>query len=412
MFTYLHVSDSYRSTGRVLEVISPTRAAENVTPERRTVCNHNRFKSSSLLKLKEPITYKKENQRRNSLLGTVRSERSGKHSSIFRRRCNTWPEGEKRVKESQSNSKLQVFIKKQVIDNKSNSFPEDNLPNAVKTSGEPVKNICSYLSLGSTLSFSLPKCFHNSVLDMENKEEIQPVQIYDDSSNQKIPSARTPQSEMEVKSVIHTKQSEINLHTVDMEDFDSTEEPTTEVETQQLNHVNESTEAVLRVFTPVEYEEPDNVSSSHHEASSPAVNGSVTHCGTLCPSSSGGHNCLSVYTKIKDLNGHLYYTSKCLKIKPSKKLFPNGPGSCNSGRVINCGVRDCAVCFSDTVKETSVDWAEKPDISMEELLKPGHWSFQQEEEELEDIWRGRVGNLTSNCTVEINTDEGSRRLSQ
>ncbi|XP_026131205.1 uncharacterized protein LOC113111044 [Carassius auratus] len=413
VFTYLHVSDSYRSTGQVLEVVSPTHAAENITPERRTVYNHNRFKPSSMFKLKEPTTNKEENQRRNSLLGSVGSERSGKPSSIFRRRCNTWPEGEGRVKESQSNSKLQVFIKKDmlpvnsVIDNKSNSFPEDNLPNAVKTSSGPVKNICSYLSLGSTLSFSLPKCFHNSVLDMENKEENQPFQIYDDSNNQKIPSARTPQSEMGLEPVLHTKQTEINLHTADTEDWDDTEEPTTEVETQQLNQVYESTEPVLRVFTSVEYEEPDNVSSSHHKASSPVVNDSalVTHCRSLCPSSSGSHSCLSVYTKIKDLNSHLYYTSKYMKINPSKQSFPNGPGSRKSGRVINCGVRDCAVCFSDTVKETGVNWAEKPDISVEELLKPGHWLFQQEEEELEDIWRGRVGDLTSNCTVETNTDE-------
>ncbi|XP_043107992.1 uncharacterized protein si:dkey-238i5.2 [Puntigrus tetrazona] len=412
VFTFLHVSDSYRSTGRVLEVMSPTHAAENVTPERRTVYNHNRFKPSSLFRLKEPITNKEENQRRNSLSGSVGSERSGKPSSIFRRRCNTWPEVERRVKESQSNSKLQVFIKKNmlpahsVIDNKSNFFPEDDLPNAVKTSTGPVKNICSYLSLGSTLSFSLPKCFHNSVLDINN-EEIEPLQIYDDSNDRKIPSARMPQSEMEVEPVVNAKQTEINLHTVDTEDFESTEEPTTEVETQELNQVYESTEPVLRVFTSVEHEEPDRVSSSCHKASSPVDNGSAlaTHCGPLCPSSSGGHNCLSVYTKIKDLNGHLYNTSKYMKINASKKLFLNGPGSQKSGRIINCGVRDCAVCFSDTVKETSVDCAEKPDISMEELLKPGHWLFQQEEEELEDIWRGRVGNLTSNCTVETNTDE-------
>ncbi|XP_042622901.1 uncharacterized protein LOC109058712 [Cyprinus carpio] len=202
VFTYLHVSDSYRSTGRVLEVESSTHAAgqdvttsasgsssvqsssslwQNVTPERGTVYNHSGFKPSSLFKLKEPIRCKEENQRRNSLLGTVGSEKSGKPSSIFRRRCNTWPERERRAKESQSNSKLQVFIKKNmlpvnsVIDNKSDSFPEDNFPNAVKTSSGPVKNICSYLSLGSTLSFNLPKCFHNSVLDMKNTEEIQPT---------------------------------------------------------------------------------------------------------------------------------------------------------------------------------------------------------------------------------------------
>ncbi|XP_016094648.1 uncharacterized protein [Sinocyclocheilus grahami] len=434
VFTYLHVSDSYRSTGRALEVVSSTHAAgqdvttpasgsssvqsssflwQNVTLERGTVYNHNRFKPSSLFKLKEPVRSKEETQRRSSLLGTVGSERSGKPSSIFRRRCNTWPEGERRAKESRSNSKLQVFIKKNmlpvnsVIDNKSEYFPEDNLPNAVKTSSEPVKNIGSYLSLGSTLSFNLPKCFHNSVLDMENKEEIQPVQTYDDSSNQTLPSARTPQSEMEVEPVIHTKQTELNLHTVDVKDLDNTEEPTTEVETQQLNQVYERTEPVMRVFTLAEYEKPDNVSSSHHKASSPVVNGSasVTHCGPLCPSSSGGHNCLSAYTKLKDLNDHLYYTSKHMKINSSKNLFPNSPVSRKSGRIINCGLRDCAVCFSDTVKETSVDCAEKPDISMEELLKPGHWLFQQEEEELEDIWRGRMGILSSNCTVETNTDE-------
>ncbi|KAK2874116.1 hypothetical protein Q8A67_021269 [Cirrhinus molitorella] len=408
VFTYLHVSDSYRSAGRVLEVVSPTQGAgqdvttsassssfQNVTPERGTVYNHNRFKPSSLFKLKEPIKNKEENQRRSSLLGTVGSERSGKSSSIFRRRCNTWPEGEWRAKESQSNSKLHVFIKKNrllvnsAIDNKSNSFPEDNLPNAEKTSSGPVKNICSYLSLGSTLSISLPKCFHNSVLDVENKELIQPVQICDESNNQTIPSAQTPQSEPE----IHNKETEINLHAVDMEG-----EPTTEVEIQQLNQVYESTEL----------EEPGNISSSRQKASSPVVNDgsvSVSHCGPLCPSVSGGHNCLSVYTKIKDLNGHLFYTSKYMKINSSENLFPNGPGTRKSGRIINCGVRDCAVCFRDTVKETSIECAEKPEISMEELLKPGHWLFQQEEEELEDIWRGRVGNLTSNCTVETNTDE-------
>ncbi|KAL0180953.1 hypothetical protein M9458_023359, partial [Cirrhinus mrigala] len=177
VFTYLHVSDSYRSTGRVLEVVSPTHAAgQDVTTSSSsssfqgvTAYNHNRFKPSSLFKTKEPIRSKKENQRRSSLLGTVGLER--------------------RAKESQSNSKLQVFIKKNtlpvnsVIDKKSNSFPEDNLPNAIKTSSGPVKNICSYF-------FSLPKRFHNNVLDVEYKEEIQPVQICDDSNNQTIPSAQ------------------------------------------------------------------------------------------------------------------------------------------------------------------------------------------------------------------------------
>ncbi|XP_077059868.1 uncharacterized protein LOC143711779 isoform X1 [Siphateles boraxobius] len=424
VFTYLHVSDSYRSAGRVLEVLSPPHAegqdmtnselgsssvqsassfSQNVTAEGGMVYNHNRFKASSLFKIKEPIRSKEDEQRRNSTPGTVRLERSGKSLSIFRRRCNTWPEGERKAKESHSNSNLQVFIKKNmlpvdsVIDNKSNPFPEDNLPNAVKTSSGAVKNICSYLSLGSTLSFSLPKSFHNSVSDKENKEEIEPVQINDDSNNQTLPSTRNSQLELEVEPMIHIRQTEINP--ADMED--------SEVKTQQLNQVYENTEPALRVFTLVEYEGPDNDSSSCHKASPPVVNGSptVSQCRPLCPSSSCGHNCFSVHTKIKDLNGHLFNTSKHVKINASENLFPNGQGSRKRGRIINCGVRDCAVCFSDTVKETRVDCAEKADISTEELLQPGHWLFQQEEEELEDIWRGRVGNLTSNCAVEKNTDE-------
>ncbi|XP_067288048.1 interaptin isoform X2 [Pseudorasbora parva] len=415
VFTYLHVSDSYRSAGRVLEVVSPPCAegqdmttsalssssdqsassfSQNVTAEGGMVYNPNRFKASSVFKMKEPIRSKEDRQRRNSTLGNVRLERSGKSSSIFRRRCNTWPERERRLKESHSNSNLQVFIKKNmlpvdsVIDNKSNPFPEDNLPNAVKTSSGAVKNICSYLSLGSTLSFSLPKRFHNSVLEMENKKETEPIQIYD-SNNQTLPSTQTPQLELEVEPVTHMRQAEINL--VDMEHLEDTEDP--EVENQQLNQVYESTEPVLRDFTLVEYEEPINDSSSFHKASPPVVNGSplVSQSRLLCPSSSCGHSCFSVHTKIKDLNGHLYYTSKYMKINSSENLFPNGQGSGKSSRIINCGVRDCAVCFSDTVKETRVDCAEKPDIRTEELLQPGHWLFQQEEEELEDIWRGKVG---------------------
>ncbi|KAG1949871.1 hypothetical protein F2P79_011590 [Pimephales promelas] len=415
VFTYLHVSDSYRSAGRVLEVPSPPHAegqdvtttelgsssvqskpssfSQNVTAEGGMV-----DKASSLFEIKEPIRRKEDEERRNSTLGNIRLERSGKSLSFFRRRCNTWPEGERKAKESHSNSNLQVFIKKNalpvdsVIDN--NPFPEDSLPNAVKTSSGAVKNICSYLSLGSTLSFSLPKSFHNSVSDMEN-------------NNQTLPSTRTPQLELEVEPMIHMRQTEINP--VDMEDSEDTEEP--EVTTQQLNQVYESTEPALRVFTLLEFEGPDNDSSSCHKASPPVVNGSpsVGQCRPLCPSSSCGHNCFSVHTKIKDLNGHLYNTSKHVKINVSENVFPNGQGYRKRGRIINCGVRDCALCFGDTVKETGVDCAEKADISTEELLQPGHWLFQQEEEELEDIWRGRVGNLTSNCAVEKNTDEETGR---
>ncbi|XP_056324135.1 uncharacterized protein si:dkey-238i5.2 [Danio aesculapii] len=397
VFTYLHVSDSYRPPGRVSEVISPPRAegqdftasdhsssflSQNLTPEGGTVSSHNRFKACSLFKLKEPIKSKEKDLRRNSTLGL---EGSGKPPSIFRRRCNTWPEGKQRAQESQSTSKLQVFIKRNmlpvdsVIDNKSNPFPEDYLPNAIKTSSGAVKNICSYLSLGSTLSFSLPKRFDRNVLDMENKSEIEPVHNYDDQTTQSL------QSEHEIEPVTHMKQTEPTLHTVNIEDLENTEV----VQTQQLSKSHEST--VSKVFKSVEGEELDLPPSTQHIVSPPVINGSnsVTQCRTLCPSSFD-HNCFSVYTKIKDLNGHLFHSSKYMKVNP------NGLSSSKSGRIINCGVQDCAVCVIDT---------EKADICMEELLQPGHWLFQQEEEELEDIWRGRVGNLHSNYAEKTVHDE-------
>lgn len=402
MFTYLHVSDSYRPPGRVSEVTSPPRAegqdftasdhsssilSQNLTPEGGTASSHNRFKACSLFNLKEPIKSKEKELWRNSTLGL---ERSGKPPSIFRRRCNTWPEGERRAQENQSTSKLQVFIKQNmlpvdsVIDNKSNPFPKDYLPNAVKTSSGAVKNICSYLSLGSTLSFSLPKHFNRNVLDMENKGEIEPIHDYHDQTTQ------PPKLEHEIKPVAHMKQTEATLHTVHIEDLENTEE----IQTQQLSKSYEST--VSRDFKSVACEEPDT--SSQHVVSPPVVNGSssVTQCRSMCPSSFD-HTCFSVYTKIKDLNGHLYYSSKYMKVNP------NGLSSSKSGRIINCGVQDCAVCVIDT---------EKADICMEELLQPGHWLFQQEEEELEDIWRGRVGN--SNYAEETIHDEktGRRGLSK
>ncbi|XP_051531587.1 uncharacterized protein LOC127427820 [Myxocyprinus asiaticus] len=441
VFTYLHVSDNYKSPSHAAgegittsALCSPSVSlssthssslhSQNVTTDGGTVCNHKRFKASSVFSLKEPIRSKKGERRRHSTLGNIRSERSGEPSNIFRQRCNTWPEGERRSQESQVNSRPQVLIKESMLPvysvnyDKPTTFPGDNLPKTIKTPSRPVKNICSYLSLGSTLSFSLPKRFHNRVSDLENKENIGPALIYDnpsDSKNQPLCSSQTP---VELEPVIYTKQTELHPNEV-CEDLtlEDLEETINDVEDVH-NRTCEKTEPVLmqaRVATPVEHPPlqhsgPDNQkpalnscndSSSHHK-----VNTAASPSSSTC-----GHKCLSVYTKIHDLNGHLYHAFKHKKMSSPSHTLSNGQeasGYRKSVRVINCGVRDCAVCFNDTVKENEemrVTCAEKPDINLEAVLQPGHWLFQQEEEELKDIWRGRVGNLTSNSTVESNMDE-------
>ncbi|XP_051528166.1 uncharacterized protein LOC127425903 [Myxocyprinus asiaticus] len=403
VFTYLHVSDNYKSPSHATGEDKTTSALcslsvslssshpssfllQNVTPEGGTVCNHNRFSASSVFMRKEPIRSRNGEHRRHSTLGNVGLEGSGKPSNIFRQRCNTWPEGERRGQESQSNSKPQVFIKESMLPVDSVNY--DNLPSTIKTQSGPVKNICSYLSLGSKLSFSLPKRFHNSVSDMENKKDIGPGLVYDnpsDSNSQLVCSSQTP---VEVEPVIYTKQTEVDADpNADCEVF--TLEDLEDVEpTSDVKDVHNRVLMQERFTTPVEcpqwqYSRPDKPSLNSCNDSSKA-NTAANQC---CPSSSTcGKECISVYTKIKDLNGHLYYASKYIKVRsPSHASV-----SRKSARVINCGVRDCAVCFSDTVKETEemrVTCAEKPDISTEGVLQPGHWLFQQEEEELKDIWR-------------------------
>lgn len=411
MFTYLHVSDvksAVSPSPRATSATSPASTASsahsssvlvrNITSDRRTVCNH---KASSQ---KQPIRREGE-QRRRSTLGIAGSE------STFRQRCNTWPEGERKGKESRS---LQVFVKKSMVDfaikDQANdlTFPRRNAPSAFKIeSSGPLKNICSYLSLGSTLSFCLPKRFQSSI------SELEPAVIYNNRCdlNNPLPSAQSPadMSASHQAMEIDTEQAKVHPSS-SCKDLDDTQKPCAEVQTQELDHTYDHAEPVTK------QDDVQSAQSKHKPALNNSNESSGQHqtCSTIqcSPSNllSSGHRCLSVHTKIKDLNGHLYYSSKYIKINSADvpQVWSNGlEESGKRARIINCGVRDCAVCFSDTNKDT-VDVGELcagMSDGIEGVLQPGHWLFQQEEEELEDIWRGKMGDLASNCTLERNVDD-------
>lgn len=401
VFTYLHVSDVKSATSPTSSTHSSSVLAQNVTCDERTVCEHNTFKASSAFTPGEPVRSEAEQ----SALGTAGLERSGK-PSIFRQRCNTWPEEERKGKESQSDGKLQVFVKKSmadvVIQDKlmAVTFPRDNAPNAIKTeSSGPVKNICSYLSLGSTLSFCLPKRFQSSVSELENKDTTCDLK-------KSSPLAQSPTDMSTSIDPEHTKvdpsctvenSEELELTTLDTQNRTNPamipEEVQTTLESSQMTNKD------------IDEHECHDSSSQHQTCGSPST---IQGSPSSLSSSSCAHKCLSVHTKIKDLNGHLYYSSKYIKINTPADLprvWSNGlTGSAKSARIVNCGVRDCAVCFGDVNKETEQPRAGKSD-GIEGLLQPDHWLFQQEEEELEDIWRGKMGNLASNCTLGKNVDE-------
>lgn len=396
------------------------------------VCIHNTFKACCAFTLKEPIRSEAE-QRRRSTLGIAGLERSGK-TSIFRQRCNTWPEGERKGKEIQSDGKLQVFVKKNmadfVIKDKANNrtlLRDIAVPNAIKIqSSGPVKNICSYLSLGSTISFCLPNRFQSSASELENKVESDV--IYNNTCDLKNKSLPLAQSTTDRSTSHQAMETDLEHTKVDpnssckVRNSEDLEEPTCEVETQELDQKDDAIEPVLmqeEVQTIIECSQSTYGDIDKHKCNDSSIqrpdcsSPSAIQCSPLSSTSLCGHKCLSVHTKIKDLNGHLYFSSKYIKINsPANvpQVWSNGlrdTGSGRSARIINCCVRDCAVCLSDNNKESEDVGEPYAGISdnIEGLLQPGHWLFQQEEEELEDIWKGKMGNLTSNCTLERNVDE-------
>ncbi|XP_056591231.1 uncharacterized protein si:dkey-238i5.2 isoform X2 [Triplophysa dalaica] len=443
VFTYLHVSDVKSAVSPSPHTTSPMSPAStssthsssvqvhHVTCGEKMVCIHNTFKACCAFTSKEPIRSEAE-QRRRSTLGIAGLERSGK-TSIFRQRCNTWPEGERKGKEIRSDGKLQVYVKKNmadfVIKDKANNHTLRDIPapNAIKIqSSGPVKNICSYLSLGSTISFCLPNRFQSSASELENKVESDV--IYNntcDLKNKSLPLAQSPTDRSTSHQAMETDPEHTKVDpssSCKVRNSEDLEEPTSEVETQELDQ-DDGTEHVLmqeEIQTTIEcsqstYKDIDKHKCNDYSIQRPDCSSpSAIQCSPLNTTSSCGHKCLSVHTKIKDLNGHLYFSSKYIKINsPANvpQVWSNGlrdTGSGRSARIINCGVGDCAVCLSDNNKESEDVGEPYAGISdnIEGLLQPGHWLFQQEEEELEDIWKGKMGNLTSNCTLERNVDEG------
>ncbi|CAB1344781.1 unnamed protein product, partial [Coregonus sp. 'balchen'] len=110
------------------------------------------------------------------------------------------------------------------------------------------------------------------------------------------------------------------------------------------------------------------------------------------------HNCLSVHTKIQDLNNHIYFPSakrqftfqselRAVEIKGLSTVSEDSTwmGVRRSGRVIVCSEDNCCVC-SDSPAPMMVLGKETSPKREPDHIHPDHWQFEEEEEELEDIW--------------------------
>ncbi|XP_029595111.1 uncharacterized protein LOC115178186 isoform X2 [Salmo trutta] len=151
----------------------------------------------------------------------------------------------------------------------------------------------------------------------------------------------------------------------------------------------------------VEISIPVAILDSNKQCTEPNCSSSMMHDHTCTePSQNHKHNCLSVHTKIQDLNNHIYFPSakkqftfqSALRVVEIKVLSTVAEDSTwvgvrRSGRVIVCSEDNCCVCSDSSAPMTVLEKETSPKREPDHI-HPDHWQFEEEEEELEDIWNG------------------------
>lgn len=147
------------------------------------------------------------------------------------------------------------------------------------------------------------------------------------------------------------------------------------------------------------------VASDVHKQSAESVHRTlITHDNTCTTKQAHNqHKCLSIHTKICDLKDHIYYspakqefTRQSGLIAQETKGFSTGTDNslswdvCKTGRVIVCS-EDCFVCSHGSVPRMALA-IDSPHSQVSEKasdpVHPDRWQFEEEEDELEDIWNG------------------------
>ncbi|XP_013986716.1 uncharacterized protein isoform X2 [Salmo salar] len=149
----------------------------------------------------------------------------------------------------------------------------------------------------------------------------------------------------------------------------------------------------------VEISIPVAILDSNKQRTEPNCSSSMMHDHTRTePSQNHKPNCLSVHTKIQDLNNHIYFPSakrqfafqsdlRVVEIKGLSTVSEDSTwmGERSSGRVIVCSEDNCCVC-SDSPAPIMVLGKETSPKREQDHIHSDHWQFEEEEEELEDIW--------------------------
>ncbi|XP_026852423.2 uncharacterized protein si:dkey-238i5.2 isoform X3 [Electrophorus electricus] len=451
--TYLHVTDVSKLTDRPSEMEES--AAVSLPSSSFSPCSQSPSSSSfphpslygvispqscetpkaDSVGLEQPM---RTNRRRHMTLSIIQCAHCNTSSHWFRGRCNTWPEGRKR---HPINTEHQGFKKEdsfRVICTEE-PYPDnalrDNLLSKVEIPSKPNNNMCPYLSLGSTLRVSLPQdvkvlCHSASHVQSPVKGEYSSASSgVTDSNNQPSlaggaePSLilqHTPQAQVEMQPVTDNN----SLMQPDHEAFHMLDKvlfsPISEKKDQQPDKTQLRSQAECEKMRSAMEHGHLEVKGKHQdfeqhtndeqciELKEPFTvsDPTASSYSLLCNSSSYKHNCLSVHTRIKDLNTHVYHMSGHLQwnsqtnsvllgVKGPIQLADSSLGSSKLKRVVVCGERECAVCCSAPDEGLVASAAAAETDNMATVPRFTHQQFLEDEEELKDIWKGKTDDIAS-----------------
>ncbi|XP_017576865.1 uncharacterized protein LOC108441705 isoform X2 [Pygocentrus nattereri] len=335
------------------------------------------------------------------------------------------------------------------------------------TSGH-VKNHCRFLSLGSVLSFDLPKdmslipCIQDIITispadsrkaapqDQDSHPEqttalstfklarSQPANKHEEPN--RTPPGEIPQRHLKIDCQNNQK-IHIDAISVHYNDVPPAPPPAEVVlfKESQTSSLSDPTTITLHGEASLGWDQiPAHLGSSHHQAStSNQENPEQNQENISVPyhhqtsSTAQEHICPSVHTLIQDLHGHLYHKAKPTCSQPSREspgaaqshashivlnFKANGrEDSVDSGHSSSGSFKLCTeppyLDISEypaprrTLEKLSFLEVEEPHRSMEptnspvdDPVHPDHQQFEQEEEELEDIWNQTNGYRQSICS--------------
>lgn len=466
--TYLHVKDSNLASGPVYESITfprqkshsaaatspnlaampPSSPSTPANPSQVSNCSHvptggSSSIFSSLKRISKKRKRKRDAQRRHTIqkiMGDEEEEIARNASETIAYDTRTWPLKEARRKKPESQASVsKSYIQNPLLgDIERECTGEYNItPYAVsegpkQTSG---KSHCRFLSLGSVLSFDLPK-------DMTLIPSIQDI-ITIAPPETKTPTGADPDPHSQRQSALSSfKQTRPALVSPTVDEiaekgkgltFDNSLKPRSPPVFNNEQALEQRSKCSSQQSECTESLNEETDQRNKTKCPNPTVQLPI-YVNHLPASACQKHKCLSVHTLIKDLNGHNYH--KCVSChhgRPNQSHNQASHVTVNLKSTVNVSVRQDSVdsgvsslgstklssdmpCFENPQPKGTVGKMLSLDVECsgssksneKECVHVDHQQFEEVEEELEGIWGQNLRNsICSDIMYQTNPEETS-----